>query len=70
MDEEQNDQGYDSDGQIGPFFDMVYDEVPLYVGDEEELGIGETKKTTDIPTPAADITHNDMNKMKVVQPKE
>ena len=25
---------------------------------------------TDIPPPAADLTHNDINKMKVVQPKE
>ena len=31
MDEEQNDQGYDSDGQIGLFFDTIYDEAPLNV---------------------------------------
>ena len=31
MDEEQNDQGYDSDGKIGLFFDTIYDEAPLNV---------------------------------------
>ena len=31
MDKEQNDQGYDIDGQIVPFFDTIYDEAPLHV---------------------------------------
>ena len=70
MDEEQNDQGYYSNGQIVPFFDRVYDEAPLRIGNKEEVGIGDPKQAIDIPPPASDLTHNDINKMKVVQTKE
>ena len=34
IDEGKNDQVYDSDGQIGPFFNMIYDEAPLHIGDK------------------------------------
>ena len=34
LDEGKNYQGYDIHGQIGPFFDALYDETPLHIGDE------------------------------------
>ena len=34
VNEDQNDSGYDSDGAIGPFFDAVCNEAPLYGPDE------------------------------------
>ena len=37
MNEEQNDAGYDSDGDIGPLFDAVCNEPPLHGPDEEEI---------------------------------
>ena len=40
MNEDQNDAGYDSDGDIGPFFDAVRDEPPLHGPDEEKIGVG------------------------------
>jgi hypothetical protein len=39
FDEEAHDAGYDSDGQLGPFFDAVADEVPFDEYEEEEPGI-------------------------------
>ena len=41
MGKEQNDQRYDRNGQIGPFFNTVYYEAPQNVGNEEEVGIGD-----------------------------
>ena len=70
MDKEQNDQWYNSDGQIGPFFDTIYDEATLHVGYGEEFGIGDTKQATDIPPPDADITHSYINKIKALHLKE
>ena len=49
MNEYQNDSGYDSDGDIGPFFDAVRDEPPIHGPDEEEIGVGVTSKVPDIP---------------------
>ena len=51
MDEDQNNSGYDSDRDIGPFFDAVRDEPPLHGPDEEEIGVGVTSKLPDIPDP-------------------
>ena len=70
MDQEENEQGYDSDRQIGPFFDTIYDGVPLHVGYKEEVGIGEPEQAINILPPAADLTHNYSNKMKLVNLKE
>ena len=62
-----NDQVYDIDGQIGPFFDTVYDELLLHVDYEEEIGIGNTKQALDIPphphpTPDVDLTRDYVKK--------
>ena len=40
MNEDQNDAGYSSDRDIGPFFDDVRDEPPIRGLDEEEIGVG------------------------------
>ena len=64
MNEDQNDAGYDSDGAIGPFFDAVRDEPPLYGPDEEEMGVGVTSKLPDLPEPIT-MKIRDVEKLKV-----
>ena len=51
MDEDHNDLGYDSDRDIGPFFDAIRDEPPLHGLQEEEIGVGVTSKLPDIHDP-------------------
>ena len=40
MNEDHNDAGYDSDGAIGPIFDVVRNGPPLHGPDKEEIGVG------------------------------
>ena len=66
--------GYDSDGEVGPFYDAVANELDskdeMY--DEEEHGepvveaIQEDESTPDTPS----LTEEDINKMTVAQLKE
>ena len=57
----ENDQGYDSDGQIGLLFDAVYNERPLNVDNEEEFGIDDPEQAPYIPLPYAYITYDHIN---------
>ena len=66
MNEDQNDVGYDSDGDVGPLFDAVRDEPPLHGLDEEEIGVGVTSKLPDIPEPVT-LKIRDIEKLKVVE---
>ena len=40
MDEDNNDAGYDGDGELGPFFDGSTNEVLLFCEDKVEIGTG------------------------------
>ena len=42
LNEDAHDIGYDSDGEIGPFYDAVADEQPFEEYHEEPVGVGET----------------------------
>ena len=68
FDESDNEDGYDSDGCIGPFFDAVKDEDDLINDDEVEVGVA-----IDAPIEAAAeniLTEEEISKMKVVDLKE
>ena len=69
MNEDQNDAGYDSDGDIGPFLDSVRNEPPIRGPDEEEIGVGVTSKLPDIPEPVTMKIH-DVEKLKVIDLKD
>ena len=69
MNEDQNDAGYDSDGDIGPLFDAVCDKPPIHGPDEEEIGVGLTSKLPAIPEPVT-LKIIDIDKLKVVDLKD
>ena len=61
--------GYDSDGDILPFFDAVRNEPPLHGPDEEEIGVRVTSKLPDIPEPVT-MKICDVEKLKVIELKD
>ena len=52
LDEEAQEAGYDSDGNLGPFYDQVYgeDDVGMYAEDEIVVGEDNNGEATNTPT--------------------
>ena len=48
---------------------VVYDDPPLDVDAKEEVSIDDTNQAPYITTPYADLTHNNINKIKVLELK-
>ena len=69
MNETENKKGYDSDGDMGPFYDVVYDEAPLLCDNEAEVGTELLESALEIPSLATILTHADIDKLKVVELK-
>ena len=70
MDEEEHEQGYDSDGEIGPFFDGVYEESRMEEYNEEEQELVDEDSPPEVPQTIPSITHEDVDKLKVKDLKE
>ena len=62
--------GYDSDGEMGPLYDAVYDEAPLLCDKEAEVGTKLLEPAPEIPSPDTVQTYADIDKSKVVELKE
>ena len=69
MNEDQIDAGYDSNGDIGPFFDAVRDKPPFHGPEKEEIGVGVTSKLPDIPEPVT-LKIRDIEKLKFIELKD
>lgn len=54
FDEEAYDQGCDSDGNLGPFYDIVEDEEYAYVYEEEEAPVGDPDAQNNDETKASE----------------
>ena len=64
MKERKNEKGYNRDGEMGPFFDAVYDEAPFLCSNEVEEGVDLLEPVPEIPPPATVIMHADIDKLK------
>ena len=62
-------QVYDIYRMVGYFFDVVYDDTSLHVDNGEKVSIDDPKQAPDIPPPAMYLTHDDINKMKLLELK-
>ena len=70
MNETENKKGYDSYGDMGPFYASVYDEAPLLCENEAEVGTELLEPASDIPYPDTFLTHSDIEKLKVFDLKD
>ena len=70
MNKREIEKGYDSDGEMSPFYDAFYYESPLLCDNEAEVGTNLLEPAPQIPSPATVLTHADIKKLKVVGLKE
>ena len=68
--ESELEEGYDNEHEYGPFFDQVNDEDTLRQIDEEAEHVPSPPSTTEAPEAAAQLTEDDVKKMKVKGLKE
>ena len=70
MNESKNEKGYDSDGDMGLFYDAVYDEATLLCDNKSDIVTELLEPAPDIPSLDTVLTHADIDKLKVVKLKE
>ena len=58
MNESKSEKGYDSDGDMGPFYDVVYDKAPLLCDNKSEVGTELLEPAPEIPSPATVLSPN------------
>ena len=61
---------YNNNGDMGPFYDAVYDEASLLCDNKTEVDTEILEPAPQIPSLAVVLTHADINKLKLVELKE
>ena len=70
MNENEIEKGYNSDGDMGLFFNIVYDKAKFFYDDEAEVVTKLMKPVPETPPPDTVIMHADIDTLKVFEVKE